>query len=49
MLKALADGETNPAILAALADPKLRATQEQVCGALGACTELDRVYRRRRR
>src|SRR3989442_8990349 len=30
MLKALADGETNPAALAALADQKLRATPEQL-------------------
>jgi transposase len=46
MLKALADGETDPATLAALADRKLRATQEQLCDALGACTELHSVYRR---
>jgi transposase len=46
MLKALADGETNPATLAALADQHLRATQEQLCDALGACTELHSVYRR---
>jgi transposase len=46
MLKALADGETNPAALAALADRKLHATQEQLCDALGACTELNPVYRR---
>ena len=46
MLKALADGETNPAMLAALADRKLRATQEQLRDALGACTELNPVYRR---
>jgi transposase len=46
MLKALADGETNPAALAALADRKLRATPEQLCDALGACTELKPVYRR---
>jgi transposase len=46
MLKALADGETNPATLAALADQRLRATQEQLCDALGACTELNPVYRR---
>jgi transposase len=46
MLKALADGETNPVALAALADRKLRATQEQLCDALGACTELNPVYRR---
>src|SRR5579863_9579555 len=35
MLKALAGGETNPATLAALADRKLRATQEQLRDALG--------------
>ena len=46
MLKALADGETNPAVLAALADERLRATPEQLCDALGACTELNVVYRR---
>src|SRR5207302_1241443 len=46
MLKALADGETNPATLAALADERLRATPEQLCDALGACTELNAVYRR---
>jgi len=46
MLKALADGETNPAVLAALADERLRATPEQLCDALGACTELNTVYRR---
>ena len=46
MLKALADGETNPAALAALADQKLRATPEQLCDALGACAELKPVYRR---
>ena len=46
MLKALADGETNPAALAALAHQRLRATPEQLCDALGACTELQPVYRR---
>src|SRR6202007_1684699 len=46
MLKALADGETNPATLAALAHERLRATPEQLCDALGACTELKPVYRR---
>jgi len=46
MLKALADGETNPATLAALADERLRATPEQLCDALGACTDLKPVYRR---
>ncbi len=46
MLKALADGETDPAALAALADKNLRATPAQLCDALGACTELNPVYRR---
>src|SRR6266481_6334244 len=46
MLKALADGETNPAALAALAHERLRATPEQLCDALGACTQLNPVYRR---
>jgi len=46
MLKAIADGGTDPAALAALADKKLRATQAQLCDALGACTELQPVYRR---
>src|ERR1700746_211850 len=46
MLKALADGETNPAALAALADRRLRATQTQLRDALGACTELQPIYRR---
>ena len=46
MLTALADGETNPTALAALADKKLRATQAQLCDALATCTELNPVYRR---
>jgi transposase len=46
MLKALAEGETNPAALAALADQHLRATPAQLCDALGACTDLKPVYRR---
>ena len=46
MLKALAEGETNPAALAVLADKQLRATPEQLCDALGACTDLKPVYRR---
>src|SRR5882724_9643999 len=46
MLRALADGETNPASLAALADRRLRATREQLCDALGACMDLNPVYRR---
>src|SRR5499425_3294133 len=46
MLKAIADGETNPATLAALGDQRLRATPAQLRDALGACTELNPVYRR---
>lgn len=46
MLKALAEGETDPAALAALADQRLRATPTQLRDALGACTELNPVYRR---
>src|SRR5215813_2817072 len=46
MLKALTEGETNPAVLAALADKHLRATPEHLCDALGACTDLKPVYRR---
>ena len=46
MLKAIADGETDPVALAALADRNLRATPEQLCDALGACADLKPVYRR---
>jgi len=46
MLKALAEGETDPAALAALADHRLRATQEELCDALGACQDIPPVYRR---
>lgn len=46
MLNALAEGETNALALAALADRHLRATEAQLCDALGACTELNAVYRR---
>jgi transposase len=46
MLTALADGETDPAILAALADRRLRATPAQLRDALGACTGIHSVYRR---
>jgi transposase len=46
MLKALADGQTDPAALAALAHERLRATPAQLCDALGACVELSPVYRR---
>src|SRR5438128_3514111 len=46
MLHALAEGETDPAALAALAHQRLRATSAELRDALGACTELNPVYRR---
>jgi transposase len=46
MLHALAEGATDPAALAALADQRLRATSAQLRDALGACTKLNAVYRR---
>ena len=41
----LADGATNPAAMAALADRRLRATPEQLSDALGACRDIHPVYR----
>ena len=46
MLHALAEGATDPAALAALADQHWRATSAELRDALGACTELNPVYRR---
>jgi transposase len=46
MLKALAAGETDARVLAALVDPNLRATREQLCDALEACRDLHPLYRR---
>ena len=46
MLKAVAEGETDPAAVAALADQCLRATPAELRDALGTCTELNPVYRR---
>jgi transposase len=46
MLKALAEGETDPAALSALADRRLRATQQELQDALGACADLHPVYRK---
>lgn len=46
MLSAMAEGETDPATPAALADRRLRATPSHLCDALGACAELNAVYRR---
>ena len=44
MLQALADGETDPAALAQLAAPRLRATPEQLCDAFHASATLHPVY-----
>jgi transposase len=46
MLEALAEGKTDPAEIALLADRKLRATPAQLCDALGAARELNPVYRK---
>ena len=46
MLQALAEGETDPGALAAMADKRLEATPEQLRDALGACAEWSGVYRR---
>jgi transposase len=46
MLQAIGEGETQPEVLAAMADQRLKATAAQLCDALGACTELNPVYRR---
>jgi len=46
MLQAVADGETSPVAVATLASQRLRATPDQLCDALGACTDLNPVYRR---
>jgi transposase len=46
MLKALAEGERDPGVLAAMADRKLRATPEQLRDALGASVQLNGVVRR---
>ncbi len=46
MLRSLANGGSDPAALAALADHRLRATPAQLHDALGACTEINPVYRR---
>ena len=46
ILQALAEGEKDPAALAALAEPTLRATPEQLRASLSASTELHPLYRR---
>jgi transposase len=46
MLKALASGETDPARLARLADPALRATPEQLRDALQAAATMSDLHRK---
>jgi transposase len=46
MLAALAQGATDPVVVAALADPSLRDTQQQLGDALAACVDLAPIYRR---
>src|SRR5215469_1807868 len=46
MLEAVADGATDPAAIAELANQRLRATAAQLRDALGTCRELNPVYRR---
>jgi transposase len=46
MLRAVANGETEPATVAALGSPRLHATPDQLRDALGPCTALDPIYRR---
>ena len=46
MLRAVAEGAADPTAVAALAHAQLRATPEQLRDALGACAELNPVYRR---
>jgi transposase len=46
MLRAVASGATDPATIAALGSPRLHATPDQLRDALGACTDLNPVYRR---
>jgi transposase len=46
MLRAVANGETDPATVAALGSPRLHATPDQLRDGLGACADLDPVYRR---
>jgi transposase len=45
MLRAVASGETDPGTVAALGSPRLHATPDQLRDALGACTDLNPLYR----
>jgi hypothetical protein len=46
MLRAIANGETDPGAVAALGSRRLHASPDQLRDALGACTDLHPVYRR---
>jgi transposase len=46
MLRAVANGDTDPATVAALGSSRLHATPDQLRDALGACPDLHPVYRR---
>jgi len=46
MLKGIADGETDPAVLAGMAEASLRATPKELYDALSPAQELHPVYRR---
>ena len=46
MLRAVANGETDPGAIADLGSRRLHATPDQLRDALGACTDLHPVYRR---
>ncbi len=45
MLRAIADGEKDVECLAGMADPNLRASQEQLCDALRSVSTIDPRYR----
>ena len=45
MLRAVANGETDPARVAALGSARLHATPDQFCDALGVCADLHPIYR----
>src|SRR6516162_4606077 len=46
MLRAIANGDTDPGAVVALGSRRLHATPDQLRDALGACTDLHPVYRR---
>jgi transposase len=46
MLRAVANGETDPATVVALGSPRLHATPDQLRDALGGCVDLPGVFRR---